>query len=594
MRKHYSLFITALVLLLTALASCEEQVQHTNVPEDIKELKNQNSTTELKVPEPDINPVSDTKTSKNAENDMSIEEYDAISEEAEITDYRASDMATSASCYSFSTGAAIPSYKYESESFGITKDELRSEKSSKKTNSNLAKMLTAGEINDFQKWKLWNDISEGELKSYSQKWKLKPQNRYSTLVQTRSGRPIVDCIVELIGTDGKVLWRSRTDNTGKAELWSGFNSNIQETKVESIYITYKEKQYEIKRPKTFEKGLNILKIRTQCDIPTQADILFTVDATGSMGDEIDYLQAELLDIIKKVNLEHSNVQLNIGSVFYRDHGDQYVTRKSQFSKDVKVTNDFIAAQGAGGGGDGPEAVDDALQTSVDEMNWSKTARARIMFLILDAPPHNAKENTDRIIKYTAKAAEKGIRVIPLVASGGGYESDKSLEYLMRSMALATNGTYAFLTNHSGIGNSHTAPSTDKYEVELLNDLMLRLINQYLYAPICQDIEPDEIQELNQDTTTVQVTLKEKKENPQNPLLVVLKAFPNPARETVWAEGSGIITELYFTDNSGKILQRFFPNSTKQQIELFNYPSGLYFIKAKIEDTWITAKVVVAK
>jgi len=172
----------------------------------------------------------------------------------------------------------------------------------------MAGKLTAGEINDFQKWKLWNDLKENELKAYAELWKLKPENRYSVLVQTRSGNPLADCEVELIGKDGASLWKSRTDNTGKAELWNtgkaelwaGLITPSQTTKAQRIIVTYQGKTYEIDRPKTFSRGLNTLKIKTPCSIVNEADILFTVDATGSMGDEIQYLQAELLDIIKKV------------------------------------------------------------------------------------------------------------------------------------------------------------------------------------------------------------------------------------------------------------------------------------------------------
>ncbi|MEZ4986299.1 MAG: hypothetical protein R2795_14880 [Saprospiraceae bacterium] len=64
-----------------------------------------------------------------------------------------------------------------------------------------------------------------------------------------------------------------------------------------------------------------------------------------------------------------------------------------------------------------------------------------------------------------------MQIIPISCSG----VDKSTEYLMRCMALATNGTYTFVTDHSGIGNSHIEPSTDVYKVEYLNDVITRLI-----------------------------------------------------------------------------------------------------------------------
>src|SRR5690606_18417442 len=117
-----------------------------------------------------------------------------------------------------------------------------------------------------------------------------------------------------------------------------------------------------------------------------------------------------------------------------------------------------------GGGDYPEAMDIALDTAINALSWSENARSRILFLVLDAPPHQGQEVNDRLQRLIHQAAEKGVRIVPIGASG----IDKSTEYLMRALALGTNGTYAFLTDHSGIGNPHIKPTTDSYDVETLN------------------------------------------------------------------------------------------------------------------------------
>ena len=49
---------------------------------------------------------------------------------------------------------------------------------------------------------------------------------------------------------------------------------------------------------------------------------------------------------------------------------------------------------------------------------------------------------------------------------------------MRFFSVSTNGTYVFITNDSGIGNDHIEASVGEYEVENLNDLLVRLINKY--------------------------------------------------------------------------------------------------------------------
>src|SRR5690606_39087276 len=145
-----------------------------------------------------------------------------------------------------------------------------------------------------------------------------------------------------------------------------------------------------------------------------------------------------------------------------------------FTKDIAKLVDFIKTNYADGGGDFPEAVDYALEEAIDNLTWSENATARIIFLVLDAPPHSRPDVIERLQKYIRLASAKGIRIVPLTCSG----IDKSTEYLMRAFALLTNGTYLFLTDDSGIGGKHLEPTTDNYSVQLLNSLILRTIYQF--------------------------------------------------------------------------------------------------------------------
>ena len=115
----------------------------------------------------------------------------------------------------------------------------------------------------------------------------------------------------------------------------------------------------------------------------------------------------------------------------------------------------------------------ALKSAVSH-NWDEDS-VKVMFLVLDAPPHGDVQIIDETVKYVGEAAEKGIRIVPVAASG----VDKSCEYLLRSMALKTGGTYTFLTNDSGIGYDHIEPTIGSYDVEKLNDMMVRIVGEYL-------------------------------------------------------------------------------------------------------------------
>ena len=203
-------------------------------------------------------------------------------------------------------------------------------------------------------------------------------------------------------------------------------------------------------------------------------IAFLVDATGSMGDEITYLQSDLASVLEGVGAEHPNYDIETGFVFYRDEGEEYVTRPFDFTDNVSLATAWLAGQEASGGGDYPEAVEEALYAGLNDLNWSAAPGSRIAFLLLDAPPHQEVQD---LISYRASVAEyeqRGIRIIPVTASGINLET----EMLMRMTAIQTNGTYVFLTDDSGIGNPHLEPSVGDFEVEFLRDLLIRLIGRY--------------------------------------------------------------------------------------------------------------------
>ena len=57
--------------------------------------------------------------------------------------------------------------------------------------------------------------------------------------------------------------------------------------------------------------------------------------------------------------------------------------------------------------------------------------------------------------------------------------DKPTEFLFRAMAVMTGGKYVFLTDDSGVGNSHEEPDISGYQVEKLNELMVGEIRSFV-------------------------------------------------------------------------------------------------------------------
>ena len=179
--------------------------------------------------------------------------------------------------------------------------------------------LTAGEIHDFSKWDLWEDIADTDLNAWQGYWGITPQNRFSVQLINEQGWPLVDKEVELRDQSGTTIWTARTDNTGKAELWSGIYG-LDEATSHTLTATVNGQKYPLETANMFHAGVNTRTIPVACGAPNLLDVMFVVDATGSMGDEINYLKAELEDVINRVKANDAELEVNLGSVFYRDHG----------------------------------------------------------------------------------------------------------------------------------------------------------------------------------------------------------------------------------------------------------------------------------
>ena len=115
------------------------------------------------------------------------------------------------------------------------------------------------------------------------------------------------------------------------------------------------------------------------------DLVFVMDTTGSMRNELADVQANLLGVIRV--LHRLAPSLRVGFVAFKDQGAAYVTRSfplSPMTQDnvAKVVR-FVGEMSAEGGGDDPEPVDEALAVAT-AMDWRADAQGQIV-VIGDAP-----------------------------------------------------------------------------------------------------------------------------------------------------------------------------------------------------------------
>lgn len=335
-------------------------------------------------------------------------------------------------------------------------------------------LITAGEWNDLDNWDFWKQLlKKPDFEDKPEYWNFQTEHRISILVLDGQ-EPVMDALVELHVLN-EVAWEGRTDNQGKAEMWINLFSESNQFQHSIYTLTLQINGIPIDREvKFFDEGLNIIQMGDSHQNLAKVELAFIVDATGSMSDEMEFLKDDLASVIQRVASENPSLDIRTASVFYRDEGDEYLVKHSDFTDDLGSTISFIRDQVAGGGGDFPEAVHTAMRKGIEELHWSNLARTRIAFLLLDAPPHYKPWIVDELHELVQKYARFGIKIIPITASG----IDKETEFLMRFFAISTNGTYVFITDHSGIGNDHLEASVGDYEVEYLNDLMVRLIIEY--------------------------------------------------------------------------------------------------------------------
>ncbi len=334
--------------------------------------------------------------------------------------------------------------------------------------------ITAGEWNDLDSWSFWLGlIDKDDYVQSNSIWSFYTKNRLAFEVVDSNLNSVNGALVALY-KDDVFIAESKTDNFGKTNLFINLH---EESDVISDFSSYTVKLNSNTITQSivpYSEGINQIMTQPANNLDDKIEISFIVDATGSMSDELEFLKSDLQDVISTVQNDNQTVSIFTSAVFYRDYDDDYLVKHSDFTSNINTTIDFIEQQYADGGGDFPEAVDVALSKSINDLQWSSNAKTKIAFLLLDAPPHNENQIINDIHQTTKHAAKNGIKIIPIAASG----IDKPTEFLMRYLAITTNGTYVFITDDSGIGNDHLEPTVGEFQVEFLNELLVRLINKY--------------------------------------------------------------------------------------------------------------------
>jgi hypothetical protein len=208
------------------------------------------------------------------------------------------------------------------------------------------------------------------------------------------------------------------------------------------------------------------------------DAALVIDTTGSMGDEIRYLTAEFANITSDIKAKFPNADQRWALVLYRDTpdsdpGDEYVVRSFDFTGDLQQFASTIGQQSAGNGGDYPESPELGLER-LTQLAWrSDPSVARLAFWVGDAPHHD--DRGQGMKQAIVDVRSKGVHLYPVSASG----TNDLLELTMRAAAALTGGRYMFLTDDSGVGDTHKTPEIPCYFVTKLSKALVRAVSMEL-------------------------------------------------------------------------------------------------------------------
>lgn len=342
-------------------------------------------------------------------------------------------------------------------------------------------VVTAGVTDDNMEWYDYLDYLDHNRHIYANQRDV--SERYLIQVVDEAGLTVHDATVEIYASDTQIF-SGRTDAGGQVyfhPLALETNRRLQQVREYRVVATkgYLARSQIIAR---YRDDAWQITIGEPERLPyAQLDLLFLIDATGSMGDEIDKLKATMADIADEIARLPEQPDVRYGLVAYRDRGDAFVVRSYDFTPRLNEFQRTLAALRADGGGDEPEALNEALHRSIHELSWREQDSVRLAILVADAPPHldyrweRFSYDTDMI-----EAVRKGIKIFPVGASNLNAQG----EYIFRQLAQFTGGKFVFLTYADG-SNPRSGPGTetehdvDNYSVDTLDRLVVRLVRDEL-------------------------------------------------------------------------------------------------------------------
>jgi len=192
------------------------------------------------------------------------------------------------------------------------------------------------------------------------------------------------------------------------------------------------------------------------------EVCFVLDTTGSMGGLIEGAKQKIWSIANEMISAQPTPELKLGLIGYRDRDDDYVVKSFSLTDDIDAIYGHLRQFQAGGGGDTPESVNEALAEAIHKMPWSSDTKVlKIIFLVGDAPPHMDYPNSPKYPDLCREAAKKDL-IINTIQCGEMAETKP----IWQEIAKMSEGSYAGI---SQTGNVAVISTPMDKELSRLNE-----------------------------------------------------------------------------------------------------------------------------
>ena len=155
------------------------------------------------------------------------------------------------------------------------------------------------------------------------------------------------------------------------------------------------------------------------NINKEVDIVYLIDATGSMGGEIKAANDYVMKIFNELKEKYKFYDFNFGAVFYRDKIDSKGDKNEYFplTNNMEKLEKNISTIKASGGGDIPEDWVEGYSLALNNIEWRNGIK--LIIHIADAGAHGKEfskkdkytEEGPKLIPLIEKCAEKNINII---------------------------------------------------------------------------------------------------------------------------------------------------------------------------------------